>query len=263
MVAKMRDYDLEEELQNRIDNGSNIWVIGDVHGHFNTLKLLVKKLELGVDDVVVMLGDLIDRGPTSAHVVNYVKTTKNFYCIRGNHEQMMIEGFYDSTFFKDLNIESRIWYHNGGNNTESSYIDLYKSSKKVLSEASEDSDWMAKLPTEIVLEDWRMVHGGYDQNLDVEGQEEGIHMSARKQFYTSKHAIDPKRTILFGHTVTFEHLHKDHSKAGLAWFSDVKLDDGRSMAIGLDTCLYHNLELPKVLTAYNIQTNEIIYQNRV
>ena len=81
----MRDYDLEEELQNRIDNGSNIWVIGDVHGHFNTLKLLVKKLELGVDDIVVMLGDLIDRGPTSAHVVNYVKTTKNFYCIRVNH----------------------------------------------------------------------------------------------------------------------------------------------------------------------------------
>ena len=262
-MAKMRDYDLEEELQNRIDNGSNIWVIGDVHGHFNTLKLLVKKLELGVDDVVVMLGDLIDRGPTSAHVVNYVKTTKNFYCIRGNHEQMMIEGFYDSTFFKDLNIESRIWYHNGGNNTESSYIDLYRSSNAVLSKASEDLDWMVKLPTEIVLNDWRMVHGGYDQNLDVEGQETGIHMSARKQFYTSKHAIDPKRTILFGHTVTFEHLHKDHSKAGLAWFSDVKLDDGRSMAIGLDTCLYHNLELPKVLTAYNIQTNEIIYQNRV
>ena len=259
----MRDYNLEEKLQNAMDNDVNIWVIGDVHGYFNTFQVLVEKLQLKEKDIVVTIGDLIDRGPTSANVVNYVKTTENFYSIRGNHEQMMIEGFDHSLFFKDRNIPAKIWYHNGGRTTESSYITLYGNDTNACEQASEDIEWMKTLPTEIVLEDWRFVHAGYDQNHDVEEQDEDMHMYARKQFYTSKHAIDPKRTILFGHTPTLKHLHKDDSKAGLVWFSDVKLDDGRSMAIGLDTCLYHDFKLPKVLSAYNVLTNEIIYQNRI
>ena len=263
LVVKMRDYVLEENIQNAVDSGFNVWVIGDVHGYYNTLESLLKSLELKRDDVVVLLGDLIDRGPRSAHVVKYVKESDNTHTIRGNHEQMMIDGFDEKSFFKDLNIDSRIWYHNGGIDTEASYIRLYGGEERATEEAAKDVKWMEHLVTEIVLDDWRLVHGGYDQNHDVEGQGEDIHMYARKQFYTSKRAIDPKRTILFGHTVTFKHLHKDDTMAGLIWESDVKLDDSRPMAIGLDTCLYHDLELPKVLSAFNLQTSEVIYQTRV
>ena len=259
----MRDFELERKLQTAMGDGANIWVIGDVHGYFRTLQSLVEKLELNENDVVVMLGDLIDRGPSSADVVNYVKSTENIYSIRGNHEQMMIESFDDVKFSKDLSMEARIWYSNGGSETESSYIAMCGSNEEACSRASEDIGWMMALPTEIVLEDWRLVHGGYDQNHDVEEEsQEDIHMYARKQFFSSKHAIDPRRTILFGHTVTFL-LHKDESKAGLIWLSDVQLDDGRPMAIGLDTCVYHEFDLPKILTAYNIQTEEVIYQNRI
>ncbi|GIS92504.1 MAG: hypothetical protein CM1200mP21_07990 [Candidatus Poseidoniales archaeon] len=138
------------------------------------------------------------------------------------------------------------------------------SNEEACNQASEDIGWMTALPTEIVLVYWRLVHGGYNQNYDVEDEsQEDIHMYARKQFFNSKHAIDSKRTILFGHSVTFKHLHKDDSKAGLIWLSDVQLDDGRPMAMGLDTCLYHGFELPKVLAAYNIQTDEVIYQNLI
>ena len=259
----MRDYLLEENIQNCIESGANVWVIGDVHGYYNTLESLLKSLKLKRDDVVVLLGDLIDRGPRSAHVVKYVRESDNTHTIRGNHEQMMIDGFDEKSFFKDLNIDSRIWYHNGGIDTEASYIRLYGGEERATEEAAKDVKWMEHLVTEIVLDHWRLVHGGYDQNHDVEGQGEDIHMYARKQFYTSKRAIDPKRAILFGHTVTFEHLHKDESMAGLIWESDVKLDDSRPMAIGLDTCLYHDLELPKVLSAFNLQTSEVIYQTRV
>ena len=263
LVLKMRDYILEENIQNAIDSGANVWVLGDVHGYFKTLETLLATLELKGDDIVVLLGDLIDRGPRSAHLVKYVRESDNTHTIRGNHEQMMIEGFDEKSFFKNLNIDSRIWYHNGGIDTEASYIRLYGSEKRAYEEAANDVKWMQQLATEIVLDDWRLVHGGYDQNHDVEGQGEDIHMYARKQFYTSKKAIDPKRTILFGHTVTFKHLHKDESMAGLIWESDVKLDDSRPMAIGLDTCLYHDLKLPKVLSAFNLQTSEVTYQTRV
>ena len=258
----MRNRALEAELQSILDLGSNVWVIGDVHGHFSTLMALIERLSPSESDAILMLGDLIDRGPTSAQVVKFVRETEGVYSIRGNHEQMMIQGFDESSFFKDRSIDSRIWYHNGGRETEASYIELYGDGAKVLEEASSDVKWMEALATEVVLQDWRLVHAGYDQNQDVENQDEGMHMHARKQFYTSNRPIDPERTILFGHTPTFRHLHKDDARAGEIWYSDVLLEDGRPMAIGMDTCLYHQLELPRVLSAFNLRTGQVVYQSR-
>ena len=101
----MRDVQLENQLQETLDAGANLWVIGDVHGHYHTLRALIDRLNVAEHDAVVMLGDLIDRGPTSAHVVDYVRSTANVHSIRGNHEQMMADGFDDALFFKEKNEE--------------------------------------------------------------------------------------------------------------------------------------------------------------
>lgn len=259
----MRDNGLEMDLQSRLDDGRSVWVVGDVHGHFRTLETLVGRLDLGEGDAIVMLGDLIDRGPKSAHVVRYVRSTERVFSIRGNHEQMMIEGFDESSFFKERSVESRVWYHNGGVATEASYISLNGGDGAARAAASSDVRWMSGLATEVVLDRWRLVHAGYDQNLGVEGQDEGMHMNARRQFYTSKRPVDPLRTILFGHTPTFKHLHWDDAKAGEVWRSDVKLEDERPMAIGMDTCVYHDLDAPRVLSAFNLRTGEVVYRDRV
>ena len=116
---EMRDEEVEMKLQTALSRGSNVWVVGDVHGYFSTLKALIERISLGENDHVVMLGDLIDRGPESANIVEYVRTSGNLHSIRGNHEQMMIEGFDSVEFFKNLSVEARIWYHNGGKTTES------------------------------------------------------------------------------------------------------------------------------------------------
>ena len=51
---------MEEELQRALDEGSDVWVIGDVHGYFGTLEALIQRLDMEDNDAVVMLGDLID-----------------------------------------------------------------------------------------------------------------------------------------------------------------------------------------------------------
>ena len=56
----LRNIALETKLQSILDKGSNVWVIGDVHGYFGTLEALTERLGLGENDAVVMLGDLID-----------------------------------------------------------------------------------------------------------------------------------------------------------------------------------------------------------
>ena len=48
----------------------SIWVIGDIHGCFDTFMALVAKLPK--DAKICLAGDLIDRGPKSRQVVQYV-----------------------------------------------------------------------------------------------------------------------------------------------------------------------------------------------
>ena len=69
---------------------NDIYVIGDVHGHYNELVKLINKLPNKFDSKICFVGDLIDRGPDSKKVVDLVKKY-NYDCVLGNHEQMCIE----------------------------------------------------------------------------------------------------------------------------------------------------------------------------
>ena len=52
--------------------GQRILVISDIHGHFNHLVQLLRKMEYNGDDILVIVGDLVDKGPESLRVVQYV-----------------------------------------------------------------------------------------------------------------------------------------------------------------------------------------------
>ncbi len=85
----------------------NRWVIGDVHGCSKTLKNLVEeKIQLTKDDQLFLLGDLIDKGPDSAGVIDYVLDLKEqgyfVLSVRGNHEQNLLDAFqeYDQKTFQ-------------------------------------------------------------------------------------------------------------------------------------------------------------------
>jgi serine/threonine protein phosphatase 1 len=68
------------------------FAIGDIHGDIQALWSLLSKLPtLDENDTLVFLGDYIDRGPSSAQVVDYVRklhtqVKAKVICLRGNHE---------------------------------------------------------------------------------------------------------------------------------------------------------------------------------
>ncbi|AOE64873.1 metallophosphoesterase [Pseudomonas corrugata] len=67
------------------------FVVGDVHGHFKLLKSLLVNANFKAErDRVFSVGDLIDRGPDSLDVMNWL-TEPWFHAVRGNHEQMLID----------------------------------------------------------------------------------------------------------------------------------------------------------------------------
>lgn len=70
----------------------NIYIIGDVHGCHKTLSRLLETLAPGANDLVVFVGDLVRKGPDSKAVLDLVRDTPNFYSVRGNNEQKLIDG---------------------------------------------------------------------------------------------------------------------------------------------------------------------------
>ena len=129
-----------------------MYIIGDVHGCLRTLKALVSKLPDWKEKRIAFVGDLIDRGPDSRGVVEYVMDLceKGYAdCVKGNHEDMMI----DHGDGLKLNprghymLKDNIWTLNGGRQTLLSY---YKDEEPFdLKAFDEHRLWMDNLPVYI------------------------------------------------------------------------------------------------------------------
>lgn len=259
MQAK-RDAKIENELQITLNNGANVWAIGDVHGDADTLELLIEKLNLDSLDRIVLLGDLVDRGPKSCKVIEIAKSNSQIFSVLGNHEDMMLANF-DPVDFESPSIEQRTWMYNGGGATIESYINEFTDSNGILDRyglkkrGAQDLAWLDSLPHHIVLDEFRLVHAGYaphDQEPDMQSKDTLLWI--RKDFHDTIFPIDNERTVIFGHSP----MPMFGLKQSEVWESDTELANGRTAAIGIDSCCYGGKD-PQ-LTAINLQTGEIIKQ---
>ncbi|ORX90613.1 Ser/Thr protein phosphatase family protein [Basidiobolus meristosporus CBS 931.73] len=63
--------------------------IGDVHGHLRSFNKLLEKLSLVPEDRVVLLGDMVSKGPNSIGLLARAKEI-NALCVRGNHDDLVV-----------------------------------------------------------------------------------------------------------------------------------------------------------------------------
>jgi len=68
--------------------------IGDIHGCSIALKSLIKAINPQPQDIIIALGDYVDRGFDSSGVIEELialKTRCKLVCVLGNHDQMMLQ----------------------------------------------------------------------------------------------------------------------------------------------------------------------------
>jgi serine/threonine protein phosphatase 1 len=80
--------------------GQRAYVIGDVHGRLDLLEQLIEQIHEDIDrrgpakTLLVFLGDVIDRGPSSAQVVERLRTYRRSgvrpVFLLGNHEEVVL-----------------------------------------------------------------------------------------------------------------------------------------------------------------------------
>lgn len=214
-------------------------VIGDVHGHYEGLMTILEAIAPNAEDEVYFLGDLIDRGPKSSKVIKLVRDN-SYYCLRGNHEQMLLDAFPDNQIYEQM---LRAWIYSGGDATIASYGALG------ISEMLEDIEWMRSLPTYLDLGDIWLVHAGVDPDMPLEKQGSEQFCWIRDRFHRSKTPYFSDKLIIIGHTITstFPGIYPGKLVQGEGW-------------LGIDTGAYSPAS--GWLTGLDI-THKIVYQFQV
>jgi serine/threonine protein phosphatase 1 len=173
-------------------SGQRQIIIGDVHGHYQGLMNLLDTIAPSEADQIYFLGDLIDRGPQSAQVVDFVRD-KGYLSLLGNHEQMLIDAFPNNQIHQH---SFQSWLYAGGNTT----IDSYGGNTQHL---LEHVQWMRTLPLYWDIGDAWLVHAGVDPRKAFETQSAKQFCWIRDEFHFSPIPYFPDKTIITGHTITF------------------------------------------------------------
>jgi serine/threonine protein phosphatase 1 len=136
------------------------FIIGDIHGCAATLRRLVDgTLRPFLDDRIYLLGDLIDRGPDSKGVLDFIFELRerglSVSSVRGNHEEMCLQAADDL-------YRLELWIANGGLATLKSFqADCPGDIPRLYREL------LRALPLYIQLDDFIIVHAGL--NFDMPG----------------------------------------------------------------------------------------------
>ncbi len=245
----MKLWTRHQQNKPRSTDGCRLYAIGDVHGCFSLLVRLLQLIERDqaarppCETHVLLLGDYVDRGPQSRDVcelLHAMAPSPYFHCLRGNHEQTMLDVLGGS------HMALRFWLEYGGVETLASW-----GIKQELIEQAhygEDGEaklirairsavppalmmWMRELPTYHLHGDYLFVHAGIRPKLDLDQQSEDDMLWIREPFLSSR-ARHPWR-VVHGHSES----------------EDVQMTPYR---IGIDTAAYRT----GVLTAVGLEGDE-------
>ncbi len=188
------------------------FIIGDVHGCAATLRRLVEvALRPEPTDRICLLGDLIDRGPDSKGVLDFIFELRErglrVDSIRGNHEEMYLQAGNDSH-------SQGLWYANGGLETLASFQ----------ADGPDDiprryRDLLDSFPLYILLDDFIIVHAGLNFDTPDPFGDTGAMLWTRST-YVDRERIGGRRLIC-GHTL----VSQSRLEASLG-SSKIMLDNG-------------------------------------
>ena len=134
-------------IQRRMENKRTI-AVSDIHGCIDEFDELLKTIEYNKNsDRLILLGDLIDRGPDSVGVVKKAREMK-LECLMGNHEHKFLKWLRSNKKF----------YEN----------QLYSQYSSQLND--DDIDYIAKMPTYLKLENFIAVHAGLKPGISLSNQ---------------------------------------------------------------------------------------------
>jgi len=170
------------------ERNGRILCCSDIHGHLSALRdVLFQAAWRPAQDVLVLLGDYIDRGPRPRQVINELRVLlrcPGVVALRGNHETMLWD-------YLQGTVSEAQYLSNGGGTT----LRDYREEPDAL---QADAEFLNGLPLYYELGDYIFVHAGLRPGIRLEEQSECDMMWIRDEFIRGYRG----RTVVFGHSPT-------------------------------------------------------------
>ncbi len=203
-------------------------VIGDIHGCLRAFDALLELIEPHEDDLLVTLGDYVDRGPDSAGVLRrltQLRKSHRLISLRGNHDELMMGA-------REGDDEFDLWMSYGGDEVLESYG--LAAEPESLEEIPR-SHWkfLDKFCVDLHETDSHFfVHGGVRSDVALEGQRPRV--CRWTKFRSPKPHVSGK-VMVCGHTVqkNGEPLNAGHAVCidtwvyGRGWLTCLNTESGR------------------------------------
>jgi len=167
-------------------NYKRILVVGDIHGCFERLVSLWKKISVTDDDLVIFLGDYVDRGRENVKVLKFIMSEnekENVIALCGNHEDMLLTDILAGQSFSETLREIAM--------------------QKLKEPDFEDKvfKFLKNLPYKFEMEingkEYFFCHAGVNPKIPFDEQDEIDLLWIREKFFT---VYDGEKIVVVGHT---------------------------------------------------------------
>ena len=194
-----------------IPPGQRVYAVGDVHGRLDLFEAMIAAIEqddasgVPARTTVVLLGDLVDRGPDSAGVIARARKWQKKRRVRalcGNHEEMFLLSF-------DNREVLRHFLQFGGRETLASYgIRAHPRKKKEYEQVqalmrqqvpAKDIAFLERFEDIVLIGDYAFVHAGIVPELPLEKQSWQDLRWIREPFLS--YAEPHSHVVVHGHTI--------------------------------------------------------------
>ncbi|GGE84061.1 metallophosphoesterase family protein [Sphingomonas prati] len=196
--------------------GERIYAIGDVHGRYDLLRVLLDRIAAHSASLppaqsqhIIQLGDMVDRGPDSARVVEHLhdlqQRAPDLIVLQGNHEEMMLRAY-------DAQLQVlRPWLGVGGRETLASFgmpplgrdaddFDYVMQMRRDVPAAW--VEWIRQLPCTAQSGDYFFCHAGIRPGVPLKRQNRQDLLWIREDFLSDTR--DHGAVIVHGHSISPE-----------------------------------------------------------
>ncbi len=197
-----------------IPQGKRVYAVGDIHGRLDLFEELIASIEADdaaraeADTTIILLGDLIDRGPDSAGVIARARdlaAQRKVRMLMGDHEEMMLRAL-------DSDENLRHFLRVGGRETLLSYpipLKVYRTASlsdlaRLAREAVplSDIEFIEAMEDMVRIGDYLFVHAGINPAVTLEEQVGRDLRWIREPFLSHDAPLDV--CVVHGHTIREE-----------------------------------------------------------
>jgi serine/threonine protein phosphatase 1 len=224
-----------------VPDGQRVYAIGDIHGCDHLFAALIDRIEAddaarsAADTTIVLLGDLIDRGPDSAAVIERahgLAQRRKVRLLTANHEEVFLAALEGSIsalrFFCRIGGEETIWSYGiaGDAYRSMSFEDLLPALQAAVPD--HHRALLAMAEDQVRIGDYLFVHAGIKPGVDLSAQKPSDLRWIREPF------LDDRRwhgaMVIHGHTIS-DVVDEQPNRIGI---DTGAYASGRLTAIGLE-----------------------------